>query len=505
MMRRICTLTIMLGFALTCAAQSVQSAADSTKRAFFNTIESQLPALSVIPADSIIMLADGLISIMESKEDSTEIAGLFFNYFSDCPVMGTEAVAVHIADNFFLNGRLKWPDDNTYPELFAFAEFNRSSLLGMSAPALTMNDIDSSVVDIRTVRSPLKVLYFYDDACATCARETPLLVSLLDNYDGEGQISFFAIYTQSERSAWENYVKEHFSSIDNPKVRVYNLWDPEYESNFQMKYGVLTTPAMFLLDSENTIIGRKLDSEALSQLIHIKDNFRTSLLNMLDTVTDELGANEESIMNLVAALYLRSNGDVESFKTVLYEIFTYYRSIPLRDAQLGAAKMAEEFILGVDGSWAEETLEEVRWNLMKMKQNDIADTATDEILYNKRGTKKRMLAGRKPYTVLFFNIAHCKDCRQYKEDLRDAAPLLKSKKAKVVSIYLSADRSQWLNDIKENKNWTHLTDEGPQSRLREDYDLAVVPRIYLLDKDKKVIAKDITVPTLCEILENYEQ
>ncbi|MBO7479348.1 MAG: redoxin domain-containing protein [Bacteroidales bacterium] len=504
-MKRLCTLAIFLGIALTGVAQSLQSAADSARRAFLDEIGKELPALSLLPVDSIVSITDRVIAMMDTKEDSTDMAGLFFDYFMDCPVMGTEAVAVHIADNYFLNGKLKWPDESSYPELFAFAEFNRSSLIGRSAPALVLNAIDSSIVDMRAVRSPHKVLYFYEDGCATCVRQTPLLVSLMNAYDGEGQIAFFAIYTQSERSQWESYVAQNFDRIDNPKVTVYNLWDPDYESNFQMNYGVLTTPALFLLDSENMIVGRKLDSDALGQLIDIKDDFRSSLIRLLDTVTDELGANEESAMQLIASLYQRSDGDVETFKTTLYEIFKYFRNIPLRDAQQAASSIAENFILGVDGGWAGETLEEVRWNLEKMQQNSVGATATDETLLNRRGARKRMLAGRKPYTVLFFNIAHCNDCRQYTEDLNAAADLLKARKAKVVSVYLSADKDYWQDNIKANKCWKHLTDEGPASQLREDYDLAVVPRIYLLDKDKKVIAKDITVKTLCDILENNEQ
>ncbi len=210
-------------------------------------------------------------------------------------------------------------------------------------------------------------------------------------------------------------------------------------------------------------------------------------------------------MQLTAALFQRSNGDVNAFKTTLYEIFKYYRSIPLRDAQAGAARLANDFILATDASWAEETIAEIRWNLGKMQQNDVGSKAADEILFNKRGARKRMLAGRKPYTVLFFNIAHCNDCRQFKEDLQNASALLKSKKVKVVSVYLSPDRLLWQDDIKKYNNWTHLTDEGPESQLREDYDLVVVPRLYLLDKDKRVIAKDITVQMLCDILENNEQ
>ena len=502
MTRRLATLILFLGFALTCVAQQPQSARTIDKSEFYKSVEEQLPFISLMPADSAIVLADRIISMMVSKEDSTHVAGMFFDYFSDCPVMGSEAVAVHIADAYFLNGKLKWPDEDSSPALFTFAEFNRSSLLGKSAPDLVMDDINGSVVDVRAIRAPLKVLYFYDVSCSTCARQTPLLVELLNAYEGDSEIAFFAIYTQSERSEWESYVKDHFDNIDNPKVTVYNIWDPELESNFQMNYGVLTTPAMFLLNSENTITGRKLDSEALGRLIKIKDNFRTSLMKMLDSVTGAVGASEESIMQLVATLFQRSNGDVDTFRTVLYEMFKYYRSIPLAGAQQGARRIAEDFILGVDGGWAQETLDEVKWNLEKMQLNSIGEKAVDETLFNKKGAKKKMLAGNKPYTVLFFNIAYCKDCAQYKQDLKDASALLKSKKAKVVSVYLSADREQWLNDIKNNKNWTHLTDEGPWSQLREDYDLGVVPRLYLLDKDKTIVAKDITVQELCEILEN---
>lgn len=503
-MKRLCTLTLLLGIALTSAAQAVQSADDSVRRAFFSEIERNLPAMSILPVDTIIHYADRIISIMDNRQDSTDLAGLFFDYFSDCPVMGTEAVAVHIADTYFLNGKLKWPDENSYPELFAFAEFNRASLIGNSAPALVLDDMDGSIVDIRAVRAPHKVLYFYEDGCASCVRQTPLLVEMLDAYDGDGDIAFFAVYTQSSREQWEQYVNNTFARVDNPKVTVYNLWDPELESDFQMKYGVLSTPAMFLLDSENIIMGRKLDSEALAQLIGTRDSNRSLLLRLLDTVTDELGANEQSAMQLTAALYQRSDGNVEEFRTTLYEIFKYYRSIPLREAQLGAARIANDFILAADAGWAPETLDEVRWNLEKMQQNDVGSKAADETLLNKRGARRRMLAGCRPYTVLFFNIAHCNDCRQYAEDLQEAAPLLKSKKVKVVSVYLSADRAYWLENINIHKGWKHLTDEGPQSRLREDYDLAVVPRIYLLDKDKKVVAKDITVRTLCEILENND-
>jgi hypothetical protein len=68
--------------------------------------------------------------------------------------MGHEAVAVHIADNWFLNGRLKLENENLYPILYTYAEFNRSSLVGCDAPALLMEDAEGNPVDVRSVAAP---------------------------------------------------------------------------------------------------------------------------------------------------------------------------------------------------------------------------------------------------------------------------------------------------------------------------------------------------------------
>ncbi len=58
-------------------------------------------------------------------------------------------------------------------------------------------------------------------------------------------------------------------NINAPRTRIFNLWDPEIASDYQMKYGVLQTPRMFLIDKEGIIIGRGLDSDALERLLDI--------------------------------------------------------------------------------------------------------------------------------------------------------------------------------------------------------------------------------------------
>src|SRR5690606_3022168 len=72
-------------------------------------------------------------------------------------------------------------------------------------------------------------------------------------------------------------------------------------------------------------------------------------------------------------------------------------------------------------------------------------------------------------------------------------------------------RNDWLNFIREKNlaDWTHVYYSKAADKERTSnnipgytqlYDAQVVPAIYLLDKDKKIIAKKLTVEQIDEIL-----
>ncbi|MCF0177238.1 MAG: redoxin domain-containing protein, partial [Bacteroidales bacterium] len=243
----------------------------------YSSVRSYLDGIVTLPIDSIIHKCDLLIAEGENAENQSKIAGLIFDYFTSSPIMGADGVAVHIADNYFLNKKLSWPNASSYPALFTFAEFNRESLIGNRAPSLDIEDIDGNSLSIPKGEKGLSLLYFFDDHCASCAKETPAIASFLQHYDGAQPLTLYAVYTQSDKESWKKYADLHFNSITNPQVRVYNLWDPEATSSFHMKYGVLSTPRLFLVDQENRIVGRMLDSKAIVTMIENDNNYFESL------------------------------------------------------------------------------------------------------------------------------------------------------------------------------------------------------------------------------------
>src|SRR5574344_1492048 len=111
------------------AGVGVIVAQDTTAGHQYAHVTEYFDSLTYQPVDTVIARINELIAATDDPNTQSMIAGLAFDYYYRSPIMGQEAVAVYIADNYFLNKKLKWSDDNSYPLLFTFAEFNRTSLI----------------------------------------------------------------------------------------------------------------------------------------------------------------------------------------------------------------------------------------------------------------------------------------------------------------------------------------------------------------------------------------
>jgi hypothetical protein len=65
------------------------------------------------------------------------------------------------------------------------------------------------------------------------------------------------------------------------------------------------------------------------------------------------------------------------------------------------------------------------------------------------------------------------------------------------------DKKEWTDFLTEDKlyDWVNAWDPTRDSHYWEFYDTSVTPGVYLLDKDKKIIAKKIDAKSLDKILD----
>ncbi len=187
-----------------------------------------------------------------------------YGFFLNSPVMGNEAVAIHIFDNWFGNGKVAMKNEADFLNARLFATVNRRSQIGCKAPELALEDMDGNKsVLFANTRDRYSLLLFYDTDCPKCRLEIMKLDIILKNKDYP--LNFYAVYIGTDRKEWEKYVTEYLA-IGSGNTAVFNFHDPDRLSDFTALYGILQTPGIFMISPENRIIGRKMDAEAVEKM-----------------------------------------------------------------------------------------------------------------------------------------------------------------------------------------------------------------------------------------------
>ena len=226
-------------------------------------LDQYVAALENEDLDSRVRECDFLVESCTDSLVRQEVTLHLYDHYVQSQLMGDETVAIHIFDRWLSSGEVKMRDEMDMLQARIFAEFNRSSLLGMDAPSLELSGPDDSPVSLPGPDGRRSILYFYDTDCPKCRLESILLRVWLDEVESE--VDFYAIYVGTDRDAWQEYAVSQFQ-VKAPGVHVIHAWDPDSSSDMQRLYGLLQTPRLFLLDSRGVIAGRRLTVDALKQV-----------------------------------------------------------------------------------------------------------------------------------------------------------------------------------------------------------------------------------------------
>ena len=436
-----------------------------------------------------------LIQTASDQEIRNFIARTIYSHYIDSPIMGAEAVAVHLADNWFIPGKVFFEDDS---ELFAakiFADFNRQSQVGLKAPELAMKSIDGSEVRLFAGDDGdrgFKVLYFYDSDCANCRLETILLGNILETEDFP--ISFYAIYVGDDRHEWEEYVKDRLSP-DTISAKVIHLWDPALDSDFQRKYGILQTPRLFLVSPDGTIIGRGLDAQSLSQMLH----------NIFDEVELEYGSEESAelfrgifqsdkpsfdevaaIADYIAATTL-PKGDTLMFRQLTGDLLYYLAATPGEGFKEGLCYLIEHNIGSKQTVWdsPSDSLQIIGFAdiLSELLSKSCPGTHISDLkvpgelktFKKSRPVNIRLSKLNGKRNIILFYTEGCNVCKAEKEAAEELLKLA------------SSDDKSIASEVRKTKIFLVNTDkimrEDPAlaSRLFDTFDLSTLPFIITTD------------------------
>lgn len=214
--------------------------------------------------DSISKEIDKLIGRVKDNYKVFQFISVFlFNHFRESEIMGHDAIVVKLADEIYLSGKADWVSKDFKDDLKKQVDRIRPNLIGKKAQDLVMNSYKGVFVSLYDIEKDFTILYFWEPDCGHCAEATPKLKAYYDRVKNQG-VEVFSVCTTGERAKWEKYISDH-------KLDWINGWDPERRTNFGYYYNVESTPMIYILDKDKTIIAKKLGVDDIGSFI---DNYR---------------------------------------------------------------------------------------------------------------------------------------------------------------------------------------------------------------------------------------
>ena len=256
-MRRTLIVIILLFAAGLLQAQNYTQL-DSLMNVYVVAMRSESP-------ESKMAETDYMIGSAKDSLTRQHIALYLFDYYKQSPLMGEEEIAIHIYDFWIKSGKVAMRSEFDEMDAQLFADFNRSSLLGMQAPAIELYGVCGSKTAIPQ-KGKSALIWFYDVNCGKCKLEAELFPKVLEK-NVILPINFYAVYTGQSKKEWRAFRRTF--KVRDRKIKLVHLWDPEIESNYLKLYGVISTPKLYMVEGGGIIIGRRLELENLPEMFKL--------------------------------------------------------------------------------------------------------------------------------------------------------------------------------------------------------------------------------------------
>lgn len=227
-------------------------------------------------------------------------------------------------------------------------------------------------------------------------------------------------------------------------------------------------------------------------LISLPEVTEQAISNYIDVVKH---VSPETAVSSIKNMMNKAEVDSSMFAHFanLYEKYLYDPNSPLRNEAL--------YIYVLESVLQAPVFDEVNKirpaHLLKIAlKNRVGEPATDFAYTLANGQRGALYGLKVDYLVLFFYNPDCHACKEITDQLAASAVVsnrIKKDELKILAVYPDEDLAAWKNHISYMPaGWINSYDKAVSLKNDEVYDLKAIPTLYLLDKEKKVILKDVT-------------
>jgi thiol-disulfide isomerase/thioredoxin len=215
----------------------------------------------------------------------------------------------------------------------------------------------------------------------------------------------------------------------------------------------------------------------------------------------------DSINKEIDRIIKKCSSNYKIFQFVAVYLFNHFRESEIMGHDAVMVKLADDIYLSGKADW---TTKEWRDNLKnevdRIRPNLIGARAHDLVMDTYTGTKATLYDINKDFIILYFWEPNCGHCQEATPKLKAFYDKVKNQGVEVFTVCTTADRDKWEKYIKDN-NLTWINGWDPKRATNFDYyyNIQSTPTIYILDKNKVIIAKKLPVETLESFIDNWRK
>lgn len=327
------------------------------------------------------------------------------------------------------------------------------------------------------------------------------------------QINIYNINSQKENVNDSLIINDLNKKIEKIQEDIFETWKKTAESNKGTLLGLILTS---LLEPEIPKNIKKIGNNELEKYYfkeHFFDNidFSDSRIlrspifhNKLDIFTKNIVYQlQDSIQFEYEKLLSKTNINIDIYKYILVYLVNFAETSYNINTDELFVTTADKYFLGKPSLWGDNNfLINLKKRTDKLRPTLIGEKAPEILMQSYGGNNISMLEIISDFTILYFWDPDCDHCRDETPKLNEIYKKFDNDKVKILAVYIGENYPLWTEFIKNNNlsNLMNVYDPFNTSNYKNYYDLTITPSVYLLDKDKKIIAKKISIEYLIFML-----
>ncbi len=217
--------------------------------------------------------------------------------------------------------------------------------------------------------------------------------------------------------------------------------------------------------------------------------------------------NADTLIKEVNFLMEKSKANEKVFKYVLILLKSYFDNSLKMYYENVFVEICEKYYFNEMVNWEnEKNLKDLKKKLKKIKPTLIGKIAPSIILPNQYGEYFSLKEIEADIIILYFWTTDCEYCLISTQILSEKIEKLKleNKNIEIMAVYLGNENEIWEDAITNYniENWINVYNKSKIYDFINLYNLEGTPQLFILDKNKKIIAKNIDAQIIEKVIES---